>query len=132
MADVNVTDKVEFGNNDDELLPIKKCVCGEIFPLWEFSIGLNKPAECPKCGRKLFFSLKLNVYECESEEPEEASKTKCAICGEEITKDSVTGYVWNKIFRPGGPKYDEEYICFDCFSKKFIEHMKSNDQLPTS
>jgi hypothetical protein len=68
----------------------------------------------------------------EPEEPEEASKTKCAICGEEITKDFVTGYVYNKILRPGGPKYDEEYICLDCFTKKFIEHMKSNDQLPTS
>jgi len=65
MADKNVTDQVEFGNSDDELLPLKKCVCGKEFCFWTASISIYKdnPWECKGCGRKLYFRNEIKVYE---------------------------------------------------------------------
>ena len=61
----DVTGKVLFRNNDDEYLPIVQCVCGDKFPEWEFSISIypKDPTECPKCGRKLFFKLNIQIFE---------------------------------------------------------------------
>ena len=62
---VDVTDQVSFGNSDDELLPITKCICGENFNYWNFTIGIYKdePKECPMCGRRYFFTTSTRVYE---------------------------------------------------------------------
>jgi hypothetical protein len=62
---VEVTNSVDFGFNDEELLPVTKCVCGKKFIPWEFSIGLweEGAAECPECGRMMFFSVEIRVYE---------------------------------------------------------------------
>lgn len=62
---IDVTEQVDFGWNDDELLPINKCVCGYKFKPWTFIIGVYEedPYECPKCGAKLFFRTFIKVYE---------------------------------------------------------------------
>ena len=62
---VDVTDQVSFGNSDDEHLPITKCICGERFGHWNFTIGIYKdePKECPMCGRRYFFTTSTRVYE---------------------------------------------------------------------
>ena len=61
----DITKDVESGDNDGELLPIFKCVCGRKFNDWNFTISIyrDKPDECPSCGRKLFFSIQIKVYE---------------------------------------------------------------------
>lgn len=63
--DKDVTDKVEFGNSDDEFLPLEKCVCGQVFGFWDHSLSIyrDNPTECPKCGRKLYFKNKITVFE---------------------------------------------------------------------
>jgi hypothetical protein len=60
-----VTDKMKFGNPDDELLPVTQCVCGKTFGLWEFVIGIytENPYGCPSCGRKFYFKQAIEVYE---------------------------------------------------------------------
>jgi len=61
----DVTNKVCFGLNDDEYLPLTKCVCDEKFPLWEFILSIYKDdiRACTACGRKLFFETSIKVYE---------------------------------------------------------------------
>jgi len=62
---IDITDKVSFEGNDDESLPITKCICGAEFKAWSFSISIYKenPKQCPACGRKLFFKPMIRVYE---------------------------------------------------------------------
>ncbi len=62
---VDVTAQTASGFNDDESLPITKCVCGAKFEYWDFFVGLGEDsaAECPKCGRKLCFSVDIRIYE---------------------------------------------------------------------
>lgn len=64
---VDVTDKVDFDNPDDECLPLTKCVCGEKFQPWEFIISIYEDAQgsCEKCGRKFFFRNAIRVYQVE-------------------------------------------------------------------
>ena len=62
----DITKDVEWGDNDGESLPILKCICGQEFDGWgDFTISVyrDKPDECPSCGRKLFFSIQIKVYE---------------------------------------------------------------------
>ena len=63
--DKDVTNLVDFSGNDGELLPITKCVCGEKFVAWNFSISIYRENaySCPKCNRKLYLSLAIRVYE---------------------------------------------------------------------
>ena len=70
MGDRDVTNLVRFGDNDSECLPITRCVCGATFPAWEFIIGIydDEPYGCPKCGRKLYFSVSIRVFEKRDEE----------------------------------------------------------------
>ena len=60
----DVTDKVQFGLNDDECLPLEKCVCGELFDYWSEVIGIYKEYawKCPKCGIELIFRPSIRVY----------------------------------------------------------------------
>lgn len=66
---VDVTKHVEFGLNDDESLPLKKCVCGLKYDLWDFILSVYKdnPTQCYGCGRKYYFSLGLRVYMSDEE-----------------------------------------------------------------
>lgn len=62
---IDVTDKVKFDLNDDESLPLTKCVCGKEFAAWNFTLNMEEdyPTVCPYCKRKLFFQLHLKVFE---------------------------------------------------------------------
>jgi len=58
--------KVEEGYIDYESMPIK-CICGYGDPDdWEFVINYDE-GECPKCGRKYYFTHKTTVYMKEAE-----------------------------------------------------------------
>lgn len=61
----DVTSQVEFEINDGEILPFTKCICGEEFSPWNFTISIydDDPDVCPKCGRKYFFQLGIRVFE---------------------------------------------------------------------
>ena len=64
--DRRVTDIVDFYLNDDEALPIIKCVCGAKFAPWDFFIGIDDGSDlskCPKCGAKLYFTTSIDVYQ---------------------------------------------------------------------
>lgn len=65
MASKDVTDLVDFGLNDDEYLPLTKCVCGQTFPYWSFIISTDPEdvSECPGCGRRLYFAVSIRVFE---------------------------------------------------------------------
>lgn len=66
MGDLDVTDKVSFGNNDDESLPLTKCVCGQKFDEWEFIISIYPKDEayaCPNCKRRLYFRNTIRVFQ---------------------------------------------------------------------
>jgi hypothetical protein len=65
MMDKDVTDQVEFMNPDDELLPINKCVCGQEYEWWEFVISIYREDafQCENCGRQLYFTQKIRVWE---------------------------------------------------------------------
>ena len=65
MPDRDVTDLIKRGYVDDECMPIEKCVCGAEFKSWTFIISIYKDHayECPKCGRKLYFTMRVRVFE---------------------------------------------------------------------
>ena len=69
MKTKDVTSQVDFQNNDDECLPITKCVCGKEFSAWSFMISIYEDGAyaCPKCGAKLFFRLGIRVFQVEDE-----------------------------------------------------------------
>lgn len=56
------------GGVDDEQCPIE-CICGHGKEYWSFVIGISKTdtEECPKCGRKYYFSNSIKIY---MEEPD--------------------------------------------------------------
>jgi DNA-directed RNA polymerase subunit RPC12/RpoP len=62
---VDVTESVNFGSNDEEILPLTRCVCGKEFDYWGFVLNIypTNPAQCPSCKRKLFFAVNIAVYE---------------------------------------------------------------------
>ena len=64
---IDITSKIEFGDNDEELLPITKCACGHKFEFWKFTISIyeDNPYECPYCKRKMFFRTNIQVFEIE-------------------------------------------------------------------
>ena len=63
---IDVTDRIEIGDYDDELATVTKCVCGAAFKLWgDFYISIypDTPYACPKCGRKFFFGNEWKIFE---------------------------------------------------------------------
>ena len=67
MSDKDVTALIQFGCNDEESLPVNKCVCGAEFELWEFVLNVyhDTPRQCHHCGRRFYFRNKITVYEVE-------------------------------------------------------------------
>ena len=61
----DVTERVDFSENDGESLPLTKCVCGEKFSPWDQVLGVYRdhPWECPKCGAKLYFTFTIRVFQ---------------------------------------------------------------------
>lgn len=64
--DKDITSEVSFERNDDECLPLTKCACGRKFPAWDFILGMERdyPHACD-CGRRLYFTLDIKVFEVE-------------------------------------------------------------------
>jgi hypothetical protein len=60
-----VTALCRFGNPDDESLPLRRCVCGQAFADWRLNLSVyaEDPLTMECCGRKLYFSQKITVYE---------------------------------------------------------------------
>ena len=64
--DTDVTTAVEFDAPDEEVLPLRTCVCGTRFPPWTFTLSIYRDlpiAPCPTCGRRLYFTATIHVYE---------------------------------------------------------------------
>ena len=62
--DKDITDQVKVGLIDGECLPLEVCACGLKFDNWECVLSIERDAffQCD-CGRKLYFSNKITVYE---------------------------------------------------------------------
>jgi len=59
----DVTASVKFGPGRDELLPLTKCVCGELFYPWDFVLDTDNDSNaCHKCGRRYYFKSVITVY----------------------------------------------------------------------
>lgn len=71
MPDIDVTELVDFGGVDDELLPLTKCVCGAEFESWDFVISIypESPRTCRTCGRELYFSNAIHIYQKVNDDP---------------------------------------------------------------
>lgn len=65
--DRDVTELIDFSssNIDGELLPVRRCVCGQEFSYWEFVISIyrDNPYSCPECNRKFYFISNIRVFE---------------------------------------------------------------------
>jgi hypothetical protein len=61
---LDVTDKTDFGFNDDEVLPLTQCVCGTKFAPWAAILHLpsEEPWQCPNCQAKLTFRVTIRVF----------------------------------------------------------------------
>ena len=70
MGDKDITNDVEFELNDDDCLPLTKCVCGKTFGFWNFVLGMDGEdcSKCPECKREMYFLIKIMVFEKESVE----------------------------------------------------------------
>lgn len=65
MTERDVTPQTRFGNSDDELLPLTRCVCGQTFKLWELTLSVyaDDPTRMDCCGRRLYFSNNVRILE---------------------------------------------------------------------
>ena len=63
--DKDITNDCRYELNDDECLPLTRCACGQEFNPWSFTLSIyrDSPDICPNCGRKLYFGVKIRVYE---------------------------------------------------------------------
>jgi hypothetical protein len=61
----DVTAQVQFRNPDDELLPVTRCVCGCTFAPWKETLGIypDQAQPMPCCGRRLYFTQRVQVWE---------------------------------------------------------------------
>ncbi len=66
-AGKNVTAETRFGNPDDEHLPLLQCVCGVVHSDWSIVLSIypNDPYEMPCCGRRLYFTQRIQIIEVE-------------------------------------------------------------------
>jgi hypothetical protein len=69
---VDVTSKIEFSWNDEECLPITRCICGIKFSAWDFIISIYDDDtllnHCPNCGRAFYFRIDIRIIEVTDEE----------------------------------------------------------------
>ena len=63
--DTDITKFVKVGDIDGEHMPLRECACGQQFDYWDFILSIypDMPTECPSCGRKMYFSYSVRVYE---------------------------------------------------------------------
>lgn len=55
----------QFGNPDDELLPVTRCACGQKYALWRMNISIDSddPTEMPCCHRRVYFRQDIEIIE---------------------------------------------------------------------
>ena len=64
--DLDVTEQVKFGDDDDKYLSLTQCVCGRVFRPWIAILSIYRDCavwQCPECGRELYFRSTIRVYE---------------------------------------------------------------------
>ena len=61
----DITSKVSIGSIDGNKLSVARCVCGARFDFWDYVIGAHAESAkpCPACGRRLYFTVVLKIYE---------------------------------------------------------------------
>jgi len=62
----DITSQVSFADNDGELLPLTKCICGKEYEVWDFVLNTDiydSPIKCDACGRRMYFEVSIKVYE---------------------------------------------------------------------
>ena len=62
-ADIDVTDKVQIGWIDDEVISLDRCACGLELDAELLSLGRDEPWQCAKCGRELYITQRTIVWE---------------------------------------------------------------------
>ena len=87
----NVTHLVEFGNSDDEYLPLTQCVCRAKFDLWDETVSIysDDPWICPKCKAKLYFGSTVTVFEVIPDQLE-----VCPLCKKGLDEHHQEGNVY--------------------------------------
>jgi hypothetical protein len=67
LPDKDITSQVRIHSYDEEVATLTRCICGETFEPWDFSLGIYKddPKECPNCHRRMYCSISVKVYEVE-------------------------------------------------------------------
>jgi len=65
MIKIDITQKVRFGQQDGDHLPITRCVCHAEFHPGQFVINIHQhnAMSCPNCGRRLCWNGNVRVYE---------------------------------------------------------------------
>lgn len=102
---LDITDKVCVGLNDGDSLPLERCVCGDLSEPWEGLVLDSDPhykSECPKCGRKMWFSLEIKVWQELREEDRSSNRPLLPYTGE-VSEETIT------LFSGGFPEgvYDD-------------------------
>lgn len=62
---LEITNKVRVGLNDGDSLPLERCVCGQVAGPWEWILDSDPEykSECDTCGRKMWFSIEIKVWQ---------------------------------------------------------------------
>jgi len=64
QGDVEVTARTETGDNDGELVPLTRCVCGQGYPPWKAILAPYRDAQpMPCCGARLYAAVTVRVYQ---------------------------------------------------------------------
>jgi len=71
MAIRDVTDLVLVNpyEIDGEIVPVGRCICGHKGGWGNFTISIYRDhaKKCPECGRRLYYTVNLRVYEVEED-----------------------------------------------------------------
>lgn len=62
----DVSDQVQTGAIDGDVIVIRKCVCGQEWPEWDRLMSLGEWFECEICLRKLRASYTVKIEEQET------------------------------------------------------------------
>jgi len=70
QGNVEVTAQTETDDNDGELVPLTRCVCGQGDQLWEAILAPDRDAQPMPCGgARLYASVSVRVYQIPEETP---------------------------------------------------------------
>ena len=61
----DVTDQIQVGDVDGELMAVTRCVCGKEYTHWFFYLSIypDAPNQCDACGRRFYFTQTIRVFE---------------------------------------------------------------------